>query len=56
MALEDVGLNMRPHDSGKFWGYMSAGSVKFAPEKEPEQYGEPLRVGDLIGVKLEYAG
>lgn len=54
VALENIPLTARPVDSGMFWGYLSSGAVKFAPDRECEDYGDTVATGDVIGVLLKY--
>mmetsp|Transcript_1581 Transcript_1581/g.2556 ORF Transcript_1581/g.2556 Transcript_1581/m.2556 type:complete len:290 (-) Transcript_1581:2116-2985(-) len=56
VAQENIALYTRPPDSGAFWGYMCTGGKKFAPQSSIEDYAEPARTGDVIGVKLEFSG
>ena len=55
VAAEGICLTARPSDTGLFWGFLGSGAVKLGPDGHCQEYGDPVKTGDVVGVSLEYA-
>mmetsp|Transcript_8474 Transcript_8474/g.12519 ORF Transcript_8474/g.12519 Transcript_8474/m.12519 type:complete len:310 (-) Transcript_8474:33-962(-) len=56
VAKADLNLYTRPPESDGFWGYTCSDGNKFGPGSGVEEYAEPARTGDVIGISLHYEG
>ena len=61
VSLKGIDINQRPFDTGKFWGWICTGGRKLFPSSpggpaQAREYGGCAKIGDTIGVLLEFKG